>query len=88
MHENDRESLTRLANYGARGPLSLERLSELPDGRDVLECERCGGRMRVTAFVTDIGLAREVLGRLGLGNRPAPLATAAGPPQLALGFQS
>ena len=33
VHENDREGLERLANYGARGPLSLERLSQLPDGR-------------------------------------------------------
>jgi len=30
---HDREGLERLSNYGARGPLSLERLSLLPDGR-------------------------------------------------------
>jgi transcriptional regulator GlxA family with amidase domain len=29
VHENDRGGLERLANYGARGPLSLERLSQL-----------------------------------------------------------
>jgi len=33
LHENDVAGLERLCNYGARGPLSLERLSALPDGR-------------------------------------------------------
>lgn len=33
MHENDRDNLIRLCGYGARGPLCLERLSRLPDGR-------------------------------------------------------
>jgi len=33
LHENDITGLERLCNYGARGPLSLERLSALPDGR-------------------------------------------------------
>ena len=33
VHENDRVGLVRLCNYGARGPLSLERLSLLPDGK-------------------------------------------------------
>jgi len=33
VHENDRVGLERLCNYGARGPLSLERLSLLPDGK-------------------------------------------------------
>ena len=33
LHENDVAGLKRLCNYGARGPLSLERLSALPDGR-------------------------------------------------------
>lgn len=31
--QNDVLGLQRLCSYGARGPLSLERLSELPDGR-------------------------------------------------------
>jgi hypothetical protein len=55
---------------------------------DVLECERCGGRMRVTAFVVDGKLAREILGQLGLSARSPPLAVAAGPPQLAFAFRS
>jgi hypothetical protein len=33
LHENDVTGLDRMCNYGARGPLSLERLSALPDGR-------------------------------------------------------
>ena len=33
VHENDRESLERLARYGARGPLALERLSRSEDGK-------------------------------------------------------
>ena len=33
LHENDVTGLERLCNDGARGPLSLERLSALPDGR-------------------------------------------------------
>ena len=33
VHENDRESLERLARYGARGPLALERLSRREDGK-------------------------------------------------------
>ena len=33
LHDNDVLGLQRLCSYGARGPLSLERLSELPDGR-------------------------------------------------------
>ncbi len=33
LHANDREALERLCAYGARPPLSLQRLAELPDGR-------------------------------------------------------
>ena len=33
LHANDREALERLCAYGARPPLSLERLAALPDGR-------------------------------------------------------
>jgi len=33
VHSNDRESLERLARYGARGPLALERLSRREDGK-------------------------------------------------------
>jgi hypothetical protein len=40
VHENDREGLERLASDGARGPLSLERLSLLPDGRVAYRMKR------------------------------------------------
>jgi hypothetical protein len=33
LHANDREGLERLCSYGARGPLSLDRLWQLEDGR-------------------------------------------------------
>jgi len=33
LHANDREGLEHLLAYGARGPISLERLSTLLDGR-------------------------------------------------------
>jgi hypothetical protein len=40
IHGNDREGLYRLCLYGARGPLSLERLSERGDGRLVYRLRR------------------------------------------------
>jgi len=40
VHENDRDNLVRLCGYGARGPLSLERLSRLPDGRVAYRMKR------------------------------------------------
>jgi hypothetical protein len=40
VHENDRVGLARLSNYGARGPLSLERLSLLPDGNVAYRMKR------------------------------------------------
>jgi len=33
LHANDRAGLARLLAYGARGPIALERLGTLPDGR-------------------------------------------------------
>ncbi|HUJ25425.1 MAG TPA: transposase [Myxococcales bacterium] len=40
LHANDREGLERLCCYGARGPLSLQRLSLAPDGRVRYEMKR------------------------------------------------
>lgn len=51
---------------------------------DVLQCQRCGGRMRVLAFVTDPHFAAEVLTRLGLPSRTPARASSTGPPQLSL----
>jgi hypothetical protein len=46
LHANDREGLEKLCGYGARPPLSLERLSALPDGRLAYRLKRPlpGGR--------------------------------------------
>jgi hypothetical protein len=35
-------------------------------GVDVLRCLRCGGRMKLVAFITEPDLARDILKRLGL----------------------
>ncbi len=40
LHANDREGLARLCGYGARPALSLDRLSELPDGRLAIRLKR------------------------------------------------
>jgi len=43
---------------------------------DVLECPRCGGRMRILAAIEDPSVARKILDCLGLPSRPPPLAPA------------
>jgi hypothetical protein len=40
VHANDREALGRLCRYGARPPLSAERLCEAPDGRLVVQFKK------------------------------------------------
>ncbi len=53
-------------------------------GVDVYTCQRCGGRRRVLAYLTAPGGGgRAILEHLGLPSRPAQLAPAQGPPQLA-----
>ena len=39
---------------------------------DVLECPRCGGRMRIPAAIEDPSVARKILDSLGLRSRPPP----------------
>jgi len=48
---------------------------------DVLQCP-CGGRRSVIAVVTDPGIARTLLGALGLAHEPAAFAPARAPPQV------
>jgi hypothetical protein len=48
---------------------------------DVLECGKCGGRMKVTALVTDKAEAREILTRLGSPSTKPMRASARGPPR-------
>jgi hypothetical protein len=43
---------------------------------DVLECPRCGSRMRILAAIEDPVVARKILDSLGLPSRPPPVAPA------------
>src|SRR5467141_2033656 len=43
---------------------------------DVLECPRCGGRMRILAAIEDPSVAPKILDYLGLPSRPPPIAPA------------
>ena len=60
VHENDRQGLERLANYGARGPLSLERLSQLPDGRLSYRMKRPSSAGATTLEFTPVDFLRRV----------------------------
>jgi hypothetical protein len=48
---------------------------------DVLSCEKCEGRMKVTAFVTERKRAREILEKLGLPAKTPARAPARDPPR-------
>lgn len=56
LHANDREGLEKLCGYGARPPLSLERLSALPDGRLAYRLKRPlpGGRAVLVLQPTEL----------------------------------
>jgi len=56
LHANDREGLEKLCGYGARPPLSLERLSALPDGRLAYRLKRPfpGGREMLVLQPTEL----------------------------------
>ena len=51
---------------------------------DVLQCDRCGGRMRVIAFITDPDVTRAILTCLGLPTVAPAANPARDPPQLEL----
>jgi len=55
-------------------------------GIDVLTCERCHGRRRLIALITDTLVARNILRHLGLASEAPPLAAARPPPQMAFDF--
>ena len=44
---------------------------------DVLECKKCGGRIRILAAIQPPETTRKILDHLGLPSRPPPLASAA-----------
>lgn len=60
VHENNREGLERLAHYGARGPLSLERLSQLSDGRLAYRMKRPSASGATSLEFTPVGFLRRV----------------------------
>jgi hypothetical protein len=60
LHQNDREGLERLANYGARGPLALERLVELPDGRLAYRMKRPSASGETSLEFTPVDFLRRV----------------------------
>lgn len=60
VHENNRQGLERLANYGARGPLSLERLSQLPDGRLAYRMKRPSASGATRLDFTPVDFLRRV----------------------------
>jgi len=45
---------------------------------DVLECSRCGGRMRILCAIHPPDAIRKILDCLGIPSRPAPVAPASG----------
>jgi hypothetical protein len=49
-------------------------------GVDALRCERCGGRMRVLAALTDPSVVVKILEHLALPSEPPALAPARWPP--------
>jgi len=50
----------------------MKRVFEL----DVLECDRCGGRMRILAAIHPPEAIRKILECLGLTSRPPPISPA------------
>jgi len=81
----------RVGKYMIRPVLALERLTFLePEGKvDPMLCPKCGGQMKVIAFLTDFSVVDRIIGHLKLtfvAERPPPpqvalqLLTAADPP--------
>ncbi len=60
LHENDVTGLERLCNYGARGPLSLERLSALPDGRLAYRMKRPSPTGQTHLVLSPVAFLRRV----------------------------
>ena len=54
--------------------------------KDVLECQRCGGRRKIIAAIVQHDVIVDILGCLGLPTRPPSPAPARGPPQAEFEF--
>ena len=52
-----------------------------------LLCKRCGGPMKIIAFVTDRESIRPILEHVGEPAEPPPIAPARGPPQTELALR-
>jgi hypothetical protein len=63
--------------------LDWSELLKPPFGRDLLVCEKCGGRKKVAAFVAEAAQARAILEGLGIDGTGPPLALARPPPHQA-----
>ena len=48
---------------------------------DALACQRCGGRMKIIAFITDSLVAAGILDHLGLPSTPPTAEPARAPPE-------
>jgi hypothetical protein len=62
LHENDVTGLERLCNYGARGPLSLERLSALSDGRLAYRMKRASPTGETHVVLPPVAFLRRLAG--------------------------
>jgi hypothetical protein len=51
-------------------------------GIDVLECTRCGGRLRLLATIEAPHVVRAILSHLGMASEPPQLCPARDPPEL------
>ncbi len=65
---------TRAARYA--WAMLLARIYEVPP----LVCPRCGGAMRILAFVTEAAALRRILEQVGESARPSPLSPSRAPP--------
>jgi hypothetical protein len=45
-----------------------------------LLCPKCGGQMRIIAFITHSADIRQILDHIGVGSEPAHISSARGPP--------
>jgi putative transposase len=76
LHANDRQGLAHLCGYGARPPLTQERLSALPDGKLAYRMKRAHLVRYHGVFGPASKWRREILGHLGLPTTGPPTAPA------------
>ncbi len=67
--------------HGVFAPNSGWRKQIVPACPNVLECERCGGEMKVLALVTEQAAIKKILEHLDLPSTGPPIAKARRPPE-------